>query len=105
MIFSIFLGHLRSPFHFPGFSRFSRCTGNLEYALSNENKSVSNIVGYSNELQEHDPKETDTLLILHAVDTEKLNPFSECAVYSPDIDVFLLLINHYSKHRQVLHFL
>ena len=68
-----------------------------EYLLSYENKSVCNAVGYSNELQEHDHEEADTLLILHAVDTAKLNPFSKCVVYSPDTDVFLLLNYHYSK--------
>ena len=68
-----------------------------EHVLSYENKSVCNTVGYSNELQEHDHEEADTLLILHAVDTAKLNPFSKCVVYSPDTDVFLLLNYHYSK--------
>ena len=73
--------------------------------MSHENKSVSNIVGYLNELQEHDHEESDTLLILHAVDTTTLNPLSECVVYYPVTDVFLLLIYNYSKLRQVLHFL
>ena len=78
---------------------------NRQYVLSYENKSVSNVVGCSNELQEHDHEEADTLIILRAVDTVKLNPFSECIVYSSDTDVFLLLIHHYSKLPQVLHFL
>ena len=78
---------------------------NGQYVLLYENKSVSNIVGCSNELQEHNHEEADTLIILHAVDTAKLNPVSECVVYSPDTDVFLLLIHHYSKLPQVLHFL
>ena len=78
---------------------------NRPYVLSYGNKSVSNIVGYSNELQGHDYEEADTLLILQGVDTAKLNPFSECVVCSPDTDVFLLLIHHYSKLSQVLHFL
>ena len=29
-------------------------------------------------------EEADTVLILHAVDIAKLNPFSECVAYSPD---------------------
>ena len=63
---------------------------NRQQALSYETKSVSNIVGYSNELQEHDHEEADTLLILHAVDTAKLNPFSKCVVYSPDTECIIL---------------
>ena len=78
---------------------------NHQYVLSYENKSVSNIAGYSDELQEHDHEEADTLLILHAADTATLNPFSECVAYSPDTDVFPLLIHHYSKLPQVLQFL
>ena len=78
---------------------------NHQYVLSYKNKSVSNIVIYSNQLQEHDHKEADTLLILLAVDIAKLNPFSKCVAYSLDTVVFFLLINHYSKLSQVLHFL
>ena len=78
---------------------------NRQYVLSYKNKSVSNTVGYPNELQEHDPEEANTLLNLHAVDTAKLNPFSECVVSSPETNVFFLLIHHYSKLPQVLQFL
>ena len=64
---------------------------------------VFNIVGYSNELQEHDHEQANTFLILQAVDTAKLNPLRECVVYSPYTpDVFLLFIHHYSKLPQVL---
>ena len=92
---SIFIKYLKDYFE----------DSNRQYVLSYENKSVSNIVGYSNELEEHDHEETYTLLILHAADTAKFNLFSECVAYSPDTDVFLLLIHHYSKFPQVLHFL
>ena len=78
---------------------------NRQYAYCHTKTSVSNIVGYLNELQEHDHEESDTLLILHAVDTTTLNPLRECVVYYPVTDVFLLLIYNYSKLRQVLHFL
>ena len=50
---------------------------------------------YSNQLQEHDHEEADTVLVIHAVDTAKLNPFSECVAYSPDTSAFLLLIQHH----------
>ena len=78
---------------------------NRQYVLSYENKDASNIVSYPNGLQEHDHEEADTLLIVHAVDTAKLNPFSGCVAYSPDTDIFVLLIHHHSKLPQVLHFL
>ena len=78
---------------------------NRKYVLLHENKSVSNTVGYSNKLLEHDHEEADTLLILHVVDNAKLNLFSECVIYYPDTDAFLLLIHHYSKLPQVLQFL
>ena len=76
---------------------------NHQYVLSYENKSVSNTVGYSNELLEHDSDEADTLPIF--IDTAKSNPLSECIVSSPDTDVFVLLIHNYSKFPQVLEFL
>ena len=78
---------------------------NHQYVLSYKNKSVSNIVIYSNQLQEHDHKKADTLLILLAVDIAKLNTFSKCVAFSPGTVAFFLLINHYSKLPQVLHFL
>ena len=38
---------------------------------------------------------TDTALILNAVNVARRDPFSNCIVYSPDTDVFLLLIYYY----------
>ena len=57
---------------------------NRQYVLSYEKKMLIILLVYSNELQEHYHEEADTVLILHAVDIAKLNPFSECVAYSPD---------------------
>ena len=43
----------------------------------------------------HDHEEADTLLLLHAADVSARNPFTECHIYSPDTDVFLLTIHKY----------
>ena len=45
----------------------------------------------------HDHEEADTLLILHALDVAKDDPFKECIVLSPDTDVFLLLVHYYQS--------
>ena len=43
----------------------------------------------------HDHEEADTLLLLHAADVSARNPFTELHIYSPDTDVFLLIIHKY----------
>ena len=40
----------------------------------------------------HEHEEADMLLILHALDVAKDNPFKECIVLPRDTYVFLLLI-------------
>ena len=42
----------------------------------------------------HDHEEADTLLILHAIDVGKRNPFNQCIIHSPDTDVFLILLHY-----------
>ena len=50
----------------------------------------------ADDLINHDHEEADTLLILHAINIAKEDPFTECVIYSPDTDVFLLLV-HYAQ--------
>ena len=40
--------------------------------------------GFTEELENHDLEEADTLLILHAIDVARKDIFTECYVYSPD---------------------
>ena len=56
--------------------------------------SETNIPNFST-VREHE--EADTLLILHCPDVAKSDPFSECVAFSPDTDVFFLLIHHFPE--------
>ena len=56
------------------------------------------------ELMNHDHEEVDMLLILHALDIAKGNPFKECIVLSPDTDVFLILIYYYQSLPHLKYF-
>ena len=58
-------------------------------------QTITNIPEFSADLRNHDHKEADTLLVLHAIDVAKTNPLNECVVVSPDTDVFLLLLHYY----------
>ena len=51
-------------------------------------------------MRNHDHEEADTLLILHCCDVAQRDPFTECIVFSPDTDVFLLLIHHFPELSQ-----
>ena len=53
----------------------------------------TNIPDFSMELMKHGHEEADTLLVLHTIDVAKQDLFAECYVFSPDTDVFLLLIH------------
>ena len=44
---------------------------------------------------EYDHEEAEMLLILLCHDVARRDLFSECVVFSPDADVFLLLIHHF----------
>ena len=57
------------------------------------------------ELMNHNRKEADTLLILHALDVAKHNSFKECIVLSPNTDVFLLFIYYYQSLPHLTYFL
>ena len=67
----------------------------LKYSITYDLCNVSNIESYPDEMKTHDHEEADTLLILQALDVAKRNPSTECVIYSPDTDVFLLLIYYY----------
>ena len=47
------------------------------------------------DLATHDHEEADTLMILHCHFVAQQDPFTECVIFSPDTDVFLLLIYHF----------
>jgi len=66
--------------------------------------SISTLADFSDNMKTHDHEEADTLLILHCFDIAKRDPFTTCTVYSPDTDVFLLLIYFYSSLPQSLVF-
>ena len=55
-------------------------------------------------MKTHDHEKADTLLTLHCFDIARRDPFTTCTVYSPDTDVFLLLIHFYSSLPQSLLF-
>ena len=57
----------------------------------------TNIHGFDVDLLEHYHEEADTLIILHALDVAKRDPFSSLTVFSPDTDVFLLLLYFYQS--------
>ena len=65
----------------------------IGFVVVYDTKSVSNLHGYSNNLLTHDHEEADTLILLHALDVFTRDPFSQVDIFSPDTDVFLLLIH------------
>ena len=58
-------------------------------------QNFSNLEDFAQEMMTHDHEEADTLLLLHAADVSARNPFTELHIYSPDTDVFLLIIHKY----------
>ena len=69
----------------------------IGYVVVFDTKSISNLEGYSTTLATHDHEEADTLILLHALDVSSRDPFSKIDVFSPDTDVFLLLINKHDS--------
>ena len=63
--------------------------------------SESNIANYADDMKSHDHEEADTLLILQAINVAKTDPFAESVVYSPNTDVFLLLVHYLPLLPQV----
>ena len=68
-----------------------------KFAVSYDTVTVSNITGIEPKLNGNTHEEADTLLTLHALDVTRQNPFRQLHVFSPDTDVFLLLIHYYPQ--------
>lgn len=66
--------------------------------------SESNIASFTDVIERHDHEEADTLLVLHCFDIAQRDPLTNCTVFSPDTDVFLLLIHFYPSLPQSLLF-
>ena len=66
-----------------------------QIAVTFSKQRTTNIPKFSTDLRNHDQEEADTLLVLHAFDVAKTDPFNECVVISPDTDVFFLLLHYY----------
>ena len=65
---------------------------------------IKNIRNLQIDASTHDHEEADTLLILHAYEVVKRIPFSKCVIFSPDTDVFLILIYHYESIPMAIKF-
>ena len=90
-----FLSHIRR-FLVEAFSKKQTA-----FAISFDTTTLSNIINIDPQLDGNSHKEADTLLILHALDVAKQNPFRQLKVVSPDTDVFLLLL-HYFPNMPVI---
>ena len=66
-----------------------------DYVVIYDSISRTNQECLSTENLHHSHEEVDTLLIMHCWEIVITNPVNQCIVYSPDTDVFLLLIFHY----------
>ena len=73
------------------------------YVVTYDTLSKTNIDEFA-DLLKHDHEEADTLLVLQCWEIARQNPFTECIVYSPDTDVFLLLVHHFESLPQSLIF-
>ena len=69
----------------------------INFAVTYDTVTEANIDHLTNELLNHDHEEADTLLILHAIDIARNDVFNKCCIWSPDTDVFLLLVHHYES--------
>ena len=67
----------------------------FQIAVTFLKQTITNTPKFSTDLINHDHEDADTLLVLHAIDVAKTNPFNECVVVSPDTNVFLLLLHYY----------
>ena len=76
----------------------------LNYSITHNLVTVTNIQDFHIGLKNHDHEEADTLLVLHAIDVAKQDLFTECYVFSPDTDVFLLLIYYCESLPLVTYF-
>ena len=73
----------------------------IPYIITYDATSYANISNLQEDLTSHEHEEAVTLLILHTIEIAKRIPFCECVIYSPDTDVFLLLIYYYPSSPMV----
>ena len=76
----------------------------FKYCVTYDQLSDTNMIDFTEELRSHDHEEADTLLLLHAIDVAQKDPFRECIMFSPDTDVFLLLLHYYESLPQITTF-
>ena len=67
----------------------------MSYIVTYDTMSVTNIEYVAFGIDVHDHEEADTLLISHVIEVSHRLPFCQCIIYSPDTDVFLLLVHYY----------
>ena len=67
----------------------------MSYIVTYDTMSVTNIDDIAFGIDVHHHEEADTLLILHGIEVSHMVPFFECIIYSPDTDVFPLLVQYY----------
>ena len=75
-----------------------------KYVITYNTFSESNLAEILEQMQTHDHEDANTLMILHCWYVAKRDPFTSCTVYSPDTDVFLLLLHFYPSLPQSLAF-
>ena len=76
----------------------------IDYVVSYDSISKTNQECLSSEILHHSHEEADTLSIMYCWEIARRNPLNQCIVYSPDTDVFLLLIFHYPSLLNALIF-
>ena len=75
-----------------------------QYVVTYNRIKESNVGGFLDVMKTHDHEQADTFLILRCFNIARRDPFTKCTVYSPDTDVFLLLIHFYPSLPQSLLF-
>lgn len=71
---------------------------NTRFVVVHDTVAESNFEDFSEDLKKHDHEEADTLIVLHALDASNSNrQVDSLHVFSPDTDVFLLLLNKYPQ--------
>ena len=74
------------------------------YVVTYDKVRETNLEEFPEYISTHDHEEADTLLILHCWDAARKDPFTMCTVFTPDTDVFLLLVRFYPSLTQSLVF-
>ena len=70
----------------------------IRFVVVHDTVAESNYEEFSEDLKIHSHEEADTLLVLHALDVSNCGRKEDSLhIFSPDTDVFLLLVNRYSQ--------